>query len=614
MYARIEWRRLACAAATAFLLIAGIVKTASASDALKNIVDKLGGTECEDSAFTCVDLAVPIDHAKPGSNERITIRFAVSFASKESKGILFYVVGGPGGSGLQAAESYLASFDSRLTEEMDVVFFDQRGIGPLNGIKCAEAGLAFDMTSFSLDQPERAIFAAKTFAQDCPLQTPHSDLLPHLTTQDAIQDLEDFRKAIGNPKVWLYGESYGTQFAQAYATRYPEALNGLIIDGVVDLTLNAEQYYGEDVRTVEKLLAKVLDGCDADAQCHADMGAPAAQVYDALAAKLQAGPVPVDYPLADGSFAKREMTAAILESNAFYALYGPDSRVAFLRTLAAAAKGNLVPLVRLGYSNLGADPETLRPADDPSWYGGAYYGITCPDYDDAGSGDPEAHAREILDQARALAPSAPRLIRDFYAERLVCAFWPAKGDGKRAEPFRGGGYPTLVLNSDSDPATPVSNGIAVFKHAQNASMITMQGGPHVIWGRGLDCPDVTVFALMLDGEKPAQREQVCTQDFLDPYVPLTAGKGADSAGLEKAIETELEQSPELVNWDGAEPLTIGCDFGGTLTAGAGEDDTVYTFKDCALWSDLRVSGKGTSADAGDGSTMLSLDVTTEPRP
>src|SRR5690349_3903156 len=84
---------------------------AAASDFLRAAVGRLGGKDCPDSALTCVDLAVPVDRTKPGSNETITIRFAVSFASKESKGVLFYAVGGPGGSGLAVADSYLASFD-----------------------------------------------------------------------------------------------------------------------------------------------------------------------------------------------------------------------------------------------------------------------------------------------------------------------------------------------------------------------------------------------------------------------------------------------------------------------------------------------------------------------
>jgi pimeloyl-ACP methyl ester carboxylesterase len=582
---------------------------ATASDALREAVSRLGGRDCPDSALTCVDLAVPIDRAKPQSNERITIRFAVSFASEESKGILFIAVGGPGGSGLSVADSYLSSFEQRLTEEMDIVFFDQRGVGPLNGIDCPKAGLAFDTTTFSLDKPDDAIAAAKSFAESCAQETPHAALLKHLSTEEAVEDLEDFRTAIGSPKIWFYGESYGTQFAEVYAARYPQALSGLILDGVIDLTRDAAMFYREDVLAAEKILAKTFDSCDADAGCRADMGAPAGKVYDDLAAKLAAAPVSVDFPLASGRFTKREMTAAILETDAFYALYGPDSRMNFLRALAASTKGNFVPLLRLGYENLSADPETAGPEADPTFYGGAYYGVTCPDFDDAGQ-DPTGRTREILDAARQLAPEAPRLIRDFYAERLVCSYWPARGRTERPAPFPGGDYPTLVLNSDSDPATPIGNGYAVFDHAKNAYMITMQGGPHVIFGRGRDCPDRIVVGLLLDGRKPEKREQVCKQDFIEAYVPLTASRIGDAFGLAQAIETELHQSPDLSGWDGYEALTAGCDFGGTFTANSAQSGVEYTFKACAWWPGLKIDGDGVSIDADDGTSPdgLTLDV------
>src|SRR3954463_15710589 len=173
--------------AVAVLLMALLHLTeASASDALREAVNRLGPKDCPESALTRVDLAVPIDRTKPGSNERITVRFAISFASEESKGILFFAVGGPGGSGLSVADSYLSSFDHRLSEDMDIVFFDQRGVGPLNGIACPKAGLAFDTTTFSLDKPDAAIAAAKTFTESCARETPHADLLQHLSTDEAV--------------------------------------------------------------------------------------------------------------------------------------------------------------------------------------------------------------------------------------------------------------------------------------------------------------------------------------------------------------------------------------------------------------------------------------------
>jgi pimeloyl-ACP methyl ester carboxylesterase len=428
----------------------------------------------------------------------------------------------------------------------------------------------------------------------------HKDMLPYLGTSQAVQDLEDFRQAIGSPKVWFYGESYGTQFAQEYAARYPDAMAGLILDGVVDLTRTAGQYYDEDTRVAERLLAKLLDACDAESHCREDMGAPAASVYDDLQARLRQNPITVDYPLGAGGFAQRSMNAAILEDEAFYALYGPDTRAEFLRALAASAHGDLVPLLSLGYENIGIDPNTMDPTPDPTFYGGAYYAITCPDYDDAGH-DPAMQAKSILDEANRFASKAQHFLRNVYAERLVCAFWPVKGVGSPPLAFKGGDYPTLVLNSDSDPATPISNGYAVFDRIPNAFMVTMEGGPHVIWGRGSACPDKIVFGLMLDGRKPEKRELICKQDFVDPYVPLGSAAKADvPLSLGRAVETEIVQSPALAGWDGLDTIEIGCDFGGSMTANSAETGTEYAFKDCAWWPGLKVSGDGVDINVGDG--------------
>ena len=41
----------------------------------------------------------------------------------------------------------------------------------------------------------------------------------------------------------LYGESYGTQYAQTYAAAHPERLQGVIVDGVVDLTRSGPAFW-----------------------------------------------------------------------------------------------------------------------------------------------------------------------------------------------------------------------------------------------------------------------------------------------------------------------------------------------------------------------------------
>jgi len=97
----------------------------------------------------------------------------------------------------------------------------------------------------------------------------------------------------------------------------------------------------------------------------------------------------------------------------------------------------------------------------------------------------------------------------------VCAFWPVEGVGdppppqRRRLPDRGAQFRQRSRDTDLKRLRRV-------RSDPNAFMVTMQGGPHVIWGRGAACPDKIVFGLMLDGRKPEKREQICKQDFPIP--------------------------------------------------------------------------------------------------
>jgi pimeloyl-ACP methyl ester carboxylesterase len=597
----------AIATALAVVCLAG---TAKSADSLKTTVERMGAAPCRIGNLTCVSIEVPRDHRANAPGPTLKIEFAVSFASRESKGLLVYAVGGPGGSGIGVADEYLSAFDERLTRNMDIVFFDQRGVGPDHGLECPKAGAIFDMAEVTIESPDAAIAAAKHFATDCVAELKSRDLLGFVNTEQAIRDLELFRQKIGAPQIWIYGESYGTQFSQQYATAHPAAIKGVVLDGVVDLSLDFDGYYASYTESAEKILGRLLQSCTDVPGCREDVAGGAATVYDALASRLSEGPIEIDFPLADGSLAKRRFTSAMLSANAFYALYGPDDRATFLRALAAASRGQLLPMLRLAYSNLAIDPQTVEGAADPNWFGAAYYAVTCTDYGE-GPADGEAAARQILGHAKAFAPRAPRLLRAYYAERLACAFWPKRGPSERPKPYAGGAFPTLILNADSDPITPVTMSYEVFDQADNAYLVVMKGGPHVIWGRGRTCPDETVYRLLFDDTLPESEEQICTQDFIGKYIPLTLTDAADQAdafAVARALETEIKQSPELYNWDGNDPLSVGCDLGGAVEVSAAEEGTAYVFTKCRWWPEIVLDGSGTRIEDGSEDVGLTLDL------
>ena len=593
-----------------FLVLGFIPAPAVAEPSLFDAAASLDLVPCELSNLSCTTLTLPLDHLANDPEKTIDITFALSFASIESRGILFYFVGGPGSSGLSSAETYLASFDENLTQYLDVVFVDQRGTGTTHGLACPVAQAVFDAAPAKVSEPAKAIETARTYVADCTAEMGRDDILAFVNTDQAIRDSEAFRQAIGGPKVWLYGESYGTQFAQAYAAQIPSAVRGVILDGVVDLHLDAQGFYARYTAAAERLLARTFADCADIPACITDMGGDAAQVYDTLAGQLSDGPMLVPFTLADGTVQQRPLTSGLLEANAFYALYSPEGRASFLRALAASARGNHLPMLQLGYSNTYIDPITEKGIEDSGWFSAAYYAITCTDYD-SGPGTPDQRAAAIMAEAAAFAPNAPRLLRSYYLERLACAYWPHQGPANRPAPYAGGDWPTLVLNGEADPITPITMAYSVLDSARNAYGVFLKGGPHVIWGRGIACPDDIVYDLLIDGTLPKAREQACEQKFIADYVPLTLTdqkESADPVAVARAVDVELYQIIPLGNWDGEDPMTVGCDFGGTLTVTATSSGTDYAFDGCRLWRDLSITGTGVEVKTGEDEDSITLTL------
>lgn len=563
------------------------------------LLAELGGVPCpDDSAFTCVTLTVPLDHLADRTADTLDVVFAVLPASGERQGMFVTVTGGPGTAGTAYADSYTAAFDPTIPEHFDIVFFDQRGMGQSGGLACPEAAAVYyqaDTRGLTRAQEAAARAAAQTFADDCVAEVSDPSLLPYLGTAQAVEDLELFRLAMQEERLWLYGESYGTQYAQTYARAHGDHLAGLILDGTVDLTLTGYEYYEQQAAAFSDTLTGTLLACGDDPACRADLGRRPVLVYDRLAARLARSPVTFRFPLPDGPAERRTFTLADLEAVAASQMYAPGDRMLFTRALAAyGARNDLVPLARLLYVDLGLDPVTLEVIPDPTWSEAIYYGVECQDYAYPGS-TPAQRAENYLRAGDAVEAALPRLGSLFYGD-LPCAFWPDPTTVlTRPEPLLAAGLPTLVLGATADPATPVGNGMAVYEALDDGYLVTQQGGPHVIYGRGEPCIDDVVTNFLLFGETPADRETECPGVVMDDYVPLAVRSARQLDTLAEAflaLEDELYYLPEYYYWDGAEEVAVGCARGGALTLVP--DDEVYAFAldDCSLLRELALTGSG----------------------
>ena len=454
-------------------------------------LERLGGTPCPESEFTCVNVAVPLNHFDPNDSRTLEVVFAVLPATGERKGMFVTSIGGPGGSGLLSADTYTSYFDPAIPENFDIIFFDQRGINESNGLYCAQAAVDYYRTSADATTPEgetQMLKSAQTFVQDCVAEIGKTNLLPFLDTTQAVEDLEVFRALMEDEKFWLYGESYGTQFAQTYAASHADRVAGLILDGVVDLTLTDIEFLKGQASAFNDVLVATLEACNTDEACAADMGRNAVTVYDALASQLEQSPISFEFTRSTGEVEQREYTFSDLESTSGF-LYSEAGRMIFLRALAAYSRDNtIVPLARVTYNALYLNPDTFEVFIDLSYSDAIYYGVTCRDYAEPGN-TPEEQATNFIKEGDQTDASLPRLASVFYGD-LPCVYWPYPQDDSKpapfVEPFRGEGFPTLVLNATTDPATPYSGAQSVYSNLTDGYLVTEVGGPHVIFGWGVE--------------------------------------------------------------------------------------------------------------------------------
>jgi pimeloyl-ACP methyl ester carboxylesterase len=556
---------------------------------------------------------VPLDHFV-GGPETTDVTFALKrhTADGPAKGVFVTVTGGPGTSGISSAVSYADAFAPAIRRDFDLVFLDQRGARLSGAIDCPQASLDWYLDNSDPEQstPTTGLGAAASrFVDDCVAE---GDLdparLPYYATRQAVEDLEAFRIWLGAERLDLYGESYGTQFVQQYAAAHADRVGSLIVDGPVDLTRGAADYYEEQVQGFDESLAAVLFDCSTQTACARDVAQGDAVVaWNALEAQLRDGGT-ISYPFvrADGTVEQRELNAAHLVNAASAYLYEEFDRMLLQRAVAAASHGNLWYLSRLLYAGLGQKPESLEPDPDPSWSDALFYAVECMDYGE-GEGTPGERADAWLTQGHERGVNDQPMGSLFYGD-LPCAYWPAQPvTSERPAPLLDVPYPMLVLGATLDPATPWANAERIFERAgDNARLIVKPGGAHIIFGRGDACPDRLVTDFLVRDRLPAARRTVCAGDLVDDYVPIPPQRAEDYAGTRAALRSaddEIRYSADYWAWDGEDPLATGCPFGGSIRYQPTDAGYDLRLDGCA-WSDgLPLTGTGTIDSDTDAVTL-----------
>ncbi len=453
---------------------------------------------------------------------------------------------------------------------------------------------------------------ARTYVESCLAEAKADPAdLPFYATRQAVEDLEAIREYLGVDAMHLYGESYGTQYVQAYATAHPDRIATLYLDGPVDTTLDGASFLAEVVRTFEDALFATLQDCTADPACIADFGGrdPVAE-YDRLEASLADGGITFDFPMGNGTTEQRTFTAADLENAVVGYLYSTTDRFLLQRALAAASDGNLVPLARIAYASIAVNPDTEKAVPDPTYSDAMYYAVECQDYVyQADKETADERLTGFLGDAQALGIADARFGGVYYDD-MPCLYWPNRpAADPRPAPIVAAPYPTIIMVATTDPITPVANATRLANRLRDARVILQAGGPHVIFGWGLPCPDNLVADYMVKGTKLKSPVTVCDGSVADDYVPLakdTEAEYADGTDFMGSLVAQVLNTDDYTYELDEDPIRVGCDYGGVLVYTPGDTGTALELDACELTDGVPVTGSGAIVDE---SGVVTLDVT-----
>jgi pimeloyl-ACP methyl ester carboxylesterase len=274
----------------------------------------------------CGTITVPLDRsgAVPGKVKLFFERDRVRGAASNSAIAVF--PGGPGAATSVYGASFLHDFGTHRGKH-DLLLFDQRGTGRSDYLDC---DLALTPTYFA-PPSEDAHTLGKTIQRCAKKLGPRRGFY---TTRETVADLEDVRAALGIDKLILYGVSYGTRDAMAYAQAYPQHVERMVLDSTVTES-GIDPFGMSSVRALPRVLDQLCRG----GGCQGITANPAGDLA-ALVQKLESGPIRAAQPV---TLMGCRIRPAITRSRVYGMLQqvdeDPELLAQFPVALAAAAAG-----------------------------------------------------------------------------------------------------------------------------------------------------------------------------------------------------------------------------------------------------------------------------------
>ncbi len=602
-------------------------------------------TRCGSAPLSyCGRLAVALDHASPaGPDISIAYRWYPAMGNGAPRGTVVPVEGGPGYAStgsvqyqLDGSQAGYAPMYGPLLAHWNMLVLDNRGTGASTPLRCralqnftgATATAAFQRTvgacGEALNRRWRYPDGELVHASDL------------FTSAAAAGDLAEVIHALDLAKIDLYGDSYGSFFAQAFASRFPGLTRSVILDSTYQ-ALNLDPFYRT---TIESMPADFQAVCERAPACAAAAGGAPWSRVATLVTLLRTSTISDVVPGPTGKREQVTMGASGLVDLLSDAAEDPQ----IYRGLDAAARalldeGEPAPLLRL-YAQREAVDEAYfgRPASEYSVE--LYFAVACGDYPQLfnPSARPSLRAAELA-VAEAHLPTStfsPFTTAEWLAQNenteafTGCLDWPAPTIAQLptagAAPLLASSLPVLVLGGELDTWTPPVDVPKVLGQVGgHARFVELANTTHVVGEGNAPCASTLVREFVARPEDLDAIDASCAAGVpaihavgaypaalsSQPPIAPSPGSGASQADLRLAAAVVSTAGDAIARIQSIEAASDRGLYGGTVAArGAG----VLALKHDQLVPGVQVSGTvklSPAPIAQDGDTVIaSLTATT----
>jgi pimeloyl-ACP methyl ester carboxylesterase len=444
--------------------------------------------------FQCGTLLAPLDYANPSLGE-IQISVVRHPAEDQSRrvGALLVNPGGPGGSGVAFVRDGLETFTPLLRRRFDVVGFDPRGVNLSSPIRCIDNLDPRAQLDPSPDSPAELrdlVTDARSYAEACGRR--NERVLPYLSTDAVVDDLERLRVALREEKLTYLGFSYGTLIGAMYADRYPDRVRAIGLDGALDPSLTLGKLRSGQAGAFDAALRRFLSNCARRRDCPFNHGAGTADAFDRLMRRIDQQPL-----RAIRTSDRRRVGPGLAWSAVLGTMYNRSYWSSLEIALFLAEHGDGSGFLAL------SDP--YRGRDKNGRYSNqqdAYTANICLDY------PASTKVADYTGWARSFRRGAPRFAALVAYNDLPCAFWPTPATGKPRPVQATGAPPIVVVGTTGDPATPYGWSVALATQLENAVLVTRRGEGHTAFGVS-DCVRQTLTTYFVELKAPRDRK-TCT--------------------------------------------------------------------------------------------------------